>query len=162
MKSAKDTVVTFHYALSDDAGQPIESSQGRDPLTVLLGHGGLVPGVERALLDREVGDKFDVVVPPDEGYGDRREGLVQRVPKKFFRDPDRLRPGMQTVLQQKSGGSQIVTVQKIGSSVIDVDLNHPMAGRTLHFALELTDVRAATPEEIEHGHAHGPDGHHHH
>ena len=162
MKSAKDTVVTFHYALSDDAGQAIESSHGRDPLTVLLGHGGMVPGVERALLDREAGDKFEAVVPPAEGYGERREGWIERVPKKFFRDPDRLRPGMQTVFQHKTGGTRVVTVEKIGSSVIDVDLNHPMAGRTLHFALEVTEVRAASPEEIEHGHAHGPGGHHHH
>ena len=161
MKSAADTVVTFHYALSDDAGHPLESSQGREPLTVLIGHGGLVPGVERALLDHEAGDKFEVVVPPAEGYGERREGWIERVPKKMFRDPDRLRPGMQTVFQHRTGGTRVVTVAKIGSSVIDVDLNHPMAGRTLHFALELTDVREASPEELEHGHAHGPGGHHH-
>jgi len=162
MKSAADTVVTFHYALSDADGHPIESSQGREPLTVLLGRGGLVPGVEQALIGHEVGDKFEVVVTPEQGYGERREGWIERVPKKLFRDPDRLRPGMQTVLQERGGGARVVTVHKIGSSVIDVDLNHPMAGRTLHFALELTGVRAATPEELEHGHAHGPEGHHHH
>jgi FKBP-type peptidyl-prolyl cis-trans isomerase SlyD len=161
MKSAADTVVTFHYALTDADGHPIESSHGREPLTVLLGRGGLVPGVEQALMGHEPGEKFEVVVPPEQGYGARREGWIERLPKKFFRDPDRLRPGMQTMIQQRSGESRVVTVQKIGSSVIDVDLNHPMAGRTLHFALELTDVREASPEELEHGHAHGAGGHHH-
>jgi len=161
MKAAADTVVTFHYALSDEQGQPIESSHGRDPLTVLLGRGGLVPGIEQALLDREAGERFEVVVPPDQGYGERRDDWVQRVPKKYFRDPDHLRVGMQTVLNETGGGARMVTVVKIGSSVIDVDLNHPMAGRTLHFALELTDVRAASEEEVAHGHAHGPGGHHH-
>jgi FKBP-type peptidyl-prolyl cis-trans isomerase SlyD len=161
MKAAADTVVTFHYALSDDAGEAIESSQGRDPLTVLLGRGGLVAGVEQALIGHEAGEKFEAVVTPEQGYGARREDWTQRVPKKHFHDPDRLRPGMQTMLQERGGGGRVVTVVKVGTSVIDVDLNHPMAGRTLHFALELVSVRAASAEELEHGHAHGPGGHPH-
>ena len=161
MKAEANTVVTFHYALSDESGQPIESSRGGEPLTVLLGHGGLVEGVEQALMGRSAGENFSVVVPPERGYGARREELTQRISKKHFQHPERLAPGMQTVLRDAHGGGRVVTVLKVGSSVIDVDLNHPMAGRTLNFELEVSDVRAATPEEIDHKHVHGPGGHGH-
>ena len=160
MNIEKDSVVQFHYALSDANG-PIESSAGSDPLTVLIGHGQLIPGMENALVGRAAGDKFAVTVAPDQGYGERRDEMVQRVPKKYFHDADRLRPGMQTVLHVKDGGQRHVTVLKVGQSVIDVDLNHPMAGRTLNFEIEVVDVRAASAEELAHGHAHGPGGHHH-
>ena len=105
-------------------------------------------------------DRFDVIVPPEQGYGARRENYEQRVPKKYFRDADHLKPGMMTVLRTEDGYRQ-VTVLKVGSSVVDVDLNHPMAGQTLHFAIEVVDIRDATAEELEHGHVHGPGGHHH-
>jgi FKBP-type peptidyl-prolyl cis-trans isomerase SlyD len=160
MNIDKDTVVQFHYSLSDADG-PIESSAGNDPLTILVGHGQLIPGVENALHGHAAGDKFAVTVTPEEGYGERREEMVQRVPKKYFHQAERLKPGMQTVLQVKDGGQRVVTVLKVGQSVIDVDLNHPMAGKTLQFEIEVVDVRAASEEEIAHGHAHGPGGHHH-
>ncbi|HZP67515.1 MAG TPA: peptidylprolyl isomerase, partial [Rudaea sp.] len=121
----------------------------------------IIRGVEQAMMGHVAGDRFDVVVPPADGYGERRPDAIQRVPKKFFRDADRLRPGMTTVLGLQSGGHQEVTVVKIGSSVIDVDTNHPMAGKTLRFAIEITDVRDATEEEIAHGHVHGPGAHGH-
>ena len=161
MKAEKNSVVRFHYALSDESGAPIESSREGDPVTVLLGHGGIIAGVDEAITGREAGDKFDITVAPEKGYGERRENLTQRVPKKYFRNADKLKPGMQTVLNVQGGGQRLVTVKKVGSSVIDVDLNHPMAGQTLKFAIEIVDVRAGTPEEIEHGHAHGPGGHEH-
>lgn len=161
MKAEKNSVVRFHYALSDEHGQPIESSHGGDPLTVMLGHGGIIPGVDSALMGREAGDKFDVKVEPEQGYGARRENFTQRVPKKYFKNADRLKPGMQTILHVADGGQRLVTVVKLGASVIDVDLNHPMAGRELQFAIEVVDVREASAEEIEHGHAHGPGGHEH-
>lgn len=94
-----------------------------------------------------------------DAYGERRDGLTQRVPKKHFGN-QRLVPGQQVVLQTNFG-PRAVTIQKVGMSVVDVDLNHPMAGKDLHFDVEIVDVREASPEEIEHGHVHGEGGHHH-
>ena len=161
MKIERNTVATFHYDLSDEAGQVIESSRGGDPMAALHGAGNVIPGIESALAERVAGERFSISVPPGQGYGERREGLQQRVPKKYFRDPARLKPGMRTVLATKEDGQRMVTVIKVGASVVDVDLNHPMAGRTLMFDIEVIDVRAATAEEIAHGHAHAPGGHAH-
>jgi FKBP-type peptidyl-prolyl cis-trans isomerase SlyD len=161
MKIERNTVATFHYDLSDEAGQVIESSRGGDPMAALYGAGNVIPGIESALAERVAGERFSINVPPAQGYGERREGLQQRVQKKYFRDPARLKPGMRTVLTTKEDGQRMVTVLKVGASVVDVDLNHPMAGRTLMFDIEVIDVRAASAEEIAHGHAHAPGGHAH-
>ena len=161
MKVEESKVVTFHYTVGDDEGA-IESSRDRgEPLAFLVGRGGLIPGLEKALIGREPGERFEVRVEPAEAYGERREDLTQRVPKKYFRDAEHLKPGMTTVLSVSGGGQQQVTVRKIGSSVIDVDLNHPLAGKTLTFDVEIVGVRDATAEELAHGHAHGVDGHAH-
>ena len=162
MKAEKNKVVSFHYHLTDESGTKVDSSHDRnEPLTILLGHGQIIPGLEQALEGREAGDKFDVRVPPEQGYGERRDNLTQRVPKKYFRDADQLKPGDATVLSVQGGGYRQVVVLKVGSSVIDVDLNHPMAGKTLTFAVEVTQVRDASAEETEHGHVHGEGGHQH-
>jgi len=160
MKAGNNTVVRFHYSVSDLEGTPIDSSREREPLAILLGHGGLIPGVEHAMQGRSAGERFDVTIAPDDGYGPRRPELTQRIAKKYFRNPDSLRPGMQTTLHSNDG-HRTVTVTKVGSSVIDVDLNHPLAGLDLVFDLEIVDVRAATDEELAHGHVHGEGGHHH-
>ncbi len=162
MKAEKDKVVTFHYHLTDETGAKVDSSHERaEPLTILFGHGQIIPGLEQAMAGHGAGDKFDVSVPPEQGYGERREDFTQRVPKKYFRDADHLKPGDATVLSVQGGGYRQVVVLKVGSSVVDVDLNHPMAGKTLKFEVEITDVREATAEEVEHGHVHGEGGHHH-
>lgn len=160
MKAEKDKVVTFHYHLTDDGNETIDSSREAEPLTVLFGHGAIIPGLEQAMAERESGDRFDVTVPPEQAYGLRREDFTQRVPKKYFRNGDHLKPGDSTVLSTEQGQRPVV-VLKVGSSVIDVDLNHPLAGKTLHFNIEITDVRDASAEELEHGHVHGAGGHHH-
>ncbi len=160
MQAEKDKVVSFHYRLSDEAGVEVENSHEREPLTIMFGHGNIIPGLEQAMAGHAAGDCFDVVVPPEQGYGARRENFTQRVPKKYFRDPEHLKPGMTTSLKTRDS-HRPVTVLKVGSSVVDVDLNHPMAGKTLHFGVEITDVREATPEELDHGHVHGPGGHAH-
>lgn len=160
MKAEKDKVVEFHYKLTDDTGALIDSSHEQEPLAILFGRGMIIPGLEQAMTGHESGDRFDVVVSPEQAYGERREGLTQRVAKKYFRDAEQLRPGMTTVLNTENGHRQ-VTVTKVGSSVVDVDLNHPLAGKTLRFDIEITDVRDATADELDHGHVHGPGGHHH-
>jgi FKBP-type peptidyl-prolyl cis-trans isomerase SlyD len=164
MKIEKDRVVRFHYSVSEQAahaaGQPpLESSEGRDPLAILVGHGNIIPGLEEAMGGREAGDRFGVDVPAAQAYGDRRDDLTQRVPKKHFGER-RLAPGDQ-VLLNTNFGQRAVTIQKVGMTVVDVDLNHPMAGKDLHFDVEIVEVREATPEEIEHKHVHGEGGHQH-
>ena len=161
MDIGTDSVVSFNYRTSADGVEVDSSTRRGSPLTVLVGQGNIIPGLEKALLGRAAGDRFEVSIPPAEAYGERRPGLVQRLPKKYFRNPAQLRPGMMTTLQNRDGSGQMVVVTKVGSSVVDVDLNHPYAGRTLDFEVEITDVRAATPEELAHGHAHGPGGHEH-
>jgi len=160
MQVAKDKVVLFHYTLTDAAGTRIDSSREAEPLAILHGHGSLIAGVEQALEGKAAGDIFQVTVTPEEGYGLRDETRIQRVPKKYFKDGDRLKPGMVTVLQSQQGPHQ-VTVMKVGATVIDIDANHPLAGKTLNFDIEITGVRDANPEELAHGHVHGPGGHHH-
>ncbi len=161
MNVEANKVVSFHYAVSD-GGAVIDSSRERgEPLTVLIGHGNIVPGLEKALLGHAAGERFEARVEPAEGYGEYRAKFTQRVPKKYFPNPANLRPGMSTVLQTREAGPRMVVVLKVGSSVVDVDLNHPLAGKTLDFDVEIVDVRDATPEEIAHRHAHGTGGHEH-
>jgi FKBP-type peptidyl-prolyl cis-trans isomerase SlyD len=159
MKIAKDSVVRFHYTVSEVGQESLESSRDREPLAILYGHGNIIPGLETAMLDREAGESFGVDVAAADAYGEKRDGLSQRVPKKHF-GAQKLEPGMQVVLQTNFG-PRAVTIEKIGMSVVDVDLNHPMAGKDLHFDVEIVDVREASAEELEHGHVHGDGGHHH-
>lgn len=160
MKIEKNHVVLFHYDVSDDAGNALDTSRPGEPVAVLHGHGNVMPGLEAALAGREAGERFEVEVPPEQGYGPRREDWTQRVPKKWFEHPKRLKPGA-TARVQTRDGVRMVTILKLGQTVVDVDLNHPMAGRTLRFAVEVMEVRAAQPEEITHGHVHGAGGHQH-
>jgi FKBP-type peptidyl-prolyl cis-trans isomerase SlyD len=160
MQAEANKVVSFHYHLRDADGSELENSEGRDPLTILMGAGNIIPGLEAAFAGHGAGDRFDVTVAPEQAYGERRDDWKQRVPKKYFNDADQLRPGMTTVLGTKDG-QRAVTVVKVGQSVVDIDLNHPMAGRTLQFAIEIIEVREATSEEIAHGHVHGAGGHQH-
>lgn len=160
MQVAKDRVVHFHYTLRDAEGAQLESSSGGEPVAVLWGTGGLIPGVERALEGHAAGDKLELTVAPEDGYGHRREDLLQRLPKKHFAQAGRLRPGMVTQVKTAQG-PRAVTVRKVGVSVVDIDGNHPLAGQTLHFAIEITAVREATAGEIDHGHVHGDGGHAH-
>ena len=159
LKIEKDRVVRFHYTVSEPGQEPLETSKERDPLAILAGHGNIIPGLDKALEGHVAGDSFGVDVPAADAYGERRDGLTQRVPKKHF-GQQKLAPGMQVVLNTNFG-PRAVTIQKVGMSVVDVDLNHPMAGKDLHFDIEVVDVREASEEEIEHGHVHGEGGHEH-
>ena len=159
MKIEDNSVVRFHYTVSEPGHGQIESSREIEPLSVLIGHGNIIAGLESAMRGREAGESFEVTVAPGEAYGDRREGLVQRVPRKHFKGA-KLTPGMQVMLPTDQG-QRAMTVKKVGISVVDVDLNHPMAGKTLTFDVQILDVREASTEEVSHKHAHGDGGHPH-
>lgn len=160
MQIAERSVASFHYTLTDDQGQVLDSSEGREPLTYLHGVGQIVPGLEKAMVGRQAGDQFKVDVAPEEGYGVRHDELTQIVPREAFQGVEDIQPGMQFQGHGPQGVIN-VTVTKVDDAGVHIDGNHPLAGQTLHFAIEVTDVRQATEEELAHGHVHGEGGHHH-
>jgi FKBP-type peptidyl-prolyl cis-trans isomerase SlyD len=160
MQIADNSVVSFHYTLTDDNGQVIDSSEGREPLTYLHGSGQIVPGLEKEMTGRAAGDQFKVDVPPAEGYGEHHPELIQQLPREAFQGVQDIQPGMQFQGHGPQGVIN-VTVTKIDGDTVHIDGNHPLAGQTLHFDIAVTEVRDATAEEISHGHVHGPGGHHH-
>jgi FKBP-type peptidyl-prolyl cis-trans isomerase SlyD len=161
MKVTKDKVVSIHYTLKDDNGTVIDSSEGRDALTYLHGNGNLVPGLEKDIEGKEVGAKFKSVVSPAEGYGEVDPQMVIELPKENFEGVDDIQPGMQFQAQWEDG-VQLFTVVEVKDNTVVVDGNHALAGQTLNFDIEVTDIRDASKEEIEHGHVHDPNHHHHH
>lgn len=160
MHIEKNRVVSLNYTLRDDQGTVIDSSSGRAPLSYLHGKSNIIPGLERALAGKAAGDRLDVTVAPEQGYGARDERLVQIVARAKFGDVANLAPGMQVRVSGPKG-ARLVTVTRVDRDFVTVDGNHPLAGRTLHFSVEVAEVRKATHEEISHGHVHGPGGHHH-
>ncbi|MBL1379091.1 FKBP-type peptidyl-prolyl cis-trans isomerase [Zobellella iuensis] len=160
MQITDNTVVQLYCTLKDEHGEVLESGVGRAPMAYLHGHRNMIPGVEQALAGREAGERLSVTLPAAETYGERKDGLTQRVPVKHLTGATRWRPGMTAVVHTDQGHRQ-VTVLKVGKFMAEVDLNHPLAGRTLTFELEVVAVRPASEEEIAHGHAHGEGGHHH-
>src|SRR5688572_12274760 len=152
----KNKVVTIDYKLSDDGGQILDSSEGREPLTYLHG-GGLIPGMEQALEGRTPGEQFNVTIPPEQGYGEKDPNMVQAVPRANFGGIAQIEPGMQFQARTPEG-SRVVTVVEVAPDAVTIDANHPLAGKTLHFDVSVVDIRDASPEELQHGHAHGPGG----
>ena len=157
MLIADKKVASFHYTLSNEQGEQIESSRERQPMSYLHGARNIIPGLEKALTGKAAGEQFQVTIPPEEAYGERRADQVQRVPAKHFRDARQLKPGRLVSIQTRRGPVQ-ATVVKVGRFNIDVDTNHPLAGQTLTFDVEVVEVRDASAEEIAHGHVHGPGG----
>ena len=161
MSIAQDQVVSIHYTLKNDAGEVLDSSASGEPLTYLHGHGQLIPGLERELAGKNVGDKLAVTIPPADAYGDYDKALVQRVPRRALRGVQQVRVGMQLQAQTEHG-ARTVTVTQLTGDMVTLDGNHPLAGQSLNFEVEVKDARQATAEELAHGHAHGPGDHHHH
>jgi len=160
MPIAPNDVVTIHYTLRDDADKVLDSSSGAEPLAYLHGHGNLIPGLERELTGRSVGDRLKVRIPAAKGYGEYDRALVQRVPRRALKGIADLRLGMR--LQAGTDhGHRAVTGTQIAGDMVTLDGNHPLAGQSLNFEVEIAAVRAATPEELAHGHVHGAGGHHH-
>ena len=160
MQICENSVVSFHYTLTDKNGQTIDSSKGNEPLTYLHGVGQIVPGLENALLGKKTGDTLDVEVAAQDGYGEHQDFMVQQVPREAFQGVDAIEPGMQFQAQTPQGG-MTVTVTAVDETMVTVDGNHPLAGQTLFFAVEIVSVREASEEEKAHGHVHGEGGHHH-
>lgn len=154
-------VVSIHYTLTNDDGETLDSSAGRDPLMYLHGAQNIIPGLEKALTGKDVGDQVQVSVPPAEGYGEVDAELVQSVPRAAFEGIDQVEPGMQFEARSPEGGSSIVVVKEVSDDDVVIDGNHPLAGQTLHFDVTIEEVRDATDEELAHGHVHGPGGHQH-
>lgn len=157
MTISRNKVVSFHYTLTDAAGEQMETSRNREPMDYLHGAGNIIRGLEKALEGKSAGDSFQVTVDPVDAYGERKPANMQRVSAKHFNKPQALKPGQVVALQTQKGPLQ-VTIVKVGRFNIDVDANHPMAGQTLTFDVEVTGVRDSTAEERAHGHVHGPGG----
>ncbi|QOR38266.1 peptidylprolyl isomerase [Billgrantia diversa] len=157
MQIAQNSVVAFHYTLTNDTGEVLDSSEGRQPLTYLHGAGNIIPGLEKQLEGREAGEKLNVAVSPEEGYGEVQPQLVQEVPRDAFQGVEAVEPGMQFQAQTQ-GGPLMVTVTQVEGDTVTVDGNHPLAGQKLNFDVEIAEVREASQEEIEHGHVHGEGG----
>lgn len=160
MPIEKNQVVQFHYSVSDEEGNDIESSRGDEPNAYLHGHGGVIRGLEEALEGRDAGDSFSVTIAPEKAYGQRQPDAIQRVPIRHLQGARRWKPGMVAQVQTDKGPRHVL-VAKVGHKFADVDTNHPLAGKTLTFDIEVLEVRPASAEEIAHGHAHGVGGHHH-
>lgn len=160
---APNTVVAISYAVATADGELIDRSQPGSPLTYLHGHGQIIGGLEAALVGRDVGEKVEAKIPPDQAYGVREDGLDLEVPREAFPKDAPLEPGFRFQADHPTEeGRQIVfTVHEIEGDTVRVSGNHPLAGQTLHFQVEIISVRAATAEEISHGHVHGEGGHHH-
>ncbi|HPB62030.1 MAG TPA: peptidylprolyl isomerase [Rectinema sp.] len=154
MEIKKDRVVTIDYSLSDDVGRIIDSSEENEPLVYLHGNDNIIPGLERELEGKIPGETLSCSIPPTDAYGERNESLVFKVNKKDFGDNVEVAAGMQFEAHGEDG-TLIVTVVNVDGEEVTLDANHPLAGETLHFDIKVVDVREATPEELEHGHAHG-------
>ncbi|WP_076420322.1 peptidylprolyl isomerase [Colwellia sp. UCD-KL20] len=154
MKITANKVAVIHYAVSNGEDTLIDSSYDHEPLSIIHGTGYLIPGLENALEGHEVGDKFEVTVSPEEGYGERFDDYVQTVPKEMFAEIEDLAVGAQ-LRATTDDGEQTVIVVDITDSTITVDGNHPLAGIELKFEVEVLEVRDATEDELTHGHVHG-------
>jgi FKBP-type peptidyl-prolyl cis-trans isomerase SlyD len=161
MKITRNTVISFTYHLRDSGGELLEQTEIGMPMAYLHGHQNLLPALEEALEGHEVGATLSVELSPEKAYGPLRPNALQRVPiKHLVGQYKRLIPGM-VVNVQTEKGHMMVRILKVGKFNIDVDTNHPFAGKTLIFDIQIESIREASREEIEHGHAHGQGGHHH-
>ncbi|PPC75902.1 peptidylprolyl isomerase [Pokkaliibacter plantistimulans] len=156
MQISKHSVVSIHYTLRNDAGEELDSSVGGQPLNYIQGMGNLISGLEEALEGRQAGEKLNVTVPADKAYGEREDQLVQQVPLTAFGGVENIEPGMR-FHAETDHGPHVVVVLEVDDEHVVVDGNHPLAGETLHFEVEITEVREASQDELSHGHVHGPD-----
>ncbi len=164
MQISADKVVSFHYKLTDADGSALETSYEAEPTLYLHGHSNLLASLEATLEGKSVGDKVNVTLQPEDAYGPRRDGATQRIPIKHLQNhqslKNKLKPGAKVLVNTQNGPWEAI-VLKVGKFNVDIDSNHPLAGKTITFDIEIIEVRDATQEELAHGHAHGAGGHHH-
>ena len=164
MEIAENKVVTFHYCLSEEGKEVLEDSNKGDPMVYLHGHKGMLPGVEEALTGKKAGEDLTITLAPEKAYGEVQENAIQRVSIKHVIKKNKkklkYKVGMAIQLNTQEGPRDVVIV-KAGLKTLDVDTNHPFAGKTLKFDINVVDVRDASDEEISHKHVHGKGGHHH-
>lgn len=155
MQVTKNKVVAFEYHLTDDDGAVIDSNMGGEPLEYLHGVGNIIEGLEEALDGKSTGDKFSVSVSPEKGYGPKLDELVGEVPRDEFENPEELEVGMEfdTYIPEEDTYTR-VCILEISGDTVTIDANHELAGKNLHFEIQVGAIRDATPQEIEHGHAH--------
>lgn len=153
---AENTVASVHYTGTlPDSGEVFDSSEGRDPLTFLVGHKQMIPGFEEEMMGAKVGERRTFTLEPERAYGHRMEDAVQNIEREQFGD---ITPEVGMMLMSDIGP---FTVTAVDEKLVEVDFNHQLAGESLEFSVEVVEIRAATEEELAHGHAHGPGGHHH-
>lgn len=157
MQVAEGKIISIHYTLTNTNGEVLDSSKGKEPLDFMQGKGHIIKGLENALDGKEKGDKLNVTIPPEDGYGVRNDQLIQTVSKSAFEGVEEIKPGMQFQAQTPNG-VQLIIVKSVDGEEVTVDLNHPLAGETLVFDVEVSGVRVATAEEQEHGHPHASGG----
>jgi FKBP-type peptidyl-prolyl cis-trans isomerase SlyD len=160
MTISNEKVVSIHYVLKDDEGEEIDSSAGRDPLVYLQGAQNIIPGLEKALEGKAAGEKVHAVIAPEDAYGKKSDDLIKVVPLAEFPEADQVKVGVQFQIQSDNGVT-LAIVTKVENDTATLDMNHDLADLTLHFDIDIVEVREASAEEISHGHVHGPGGHHH-
>ena len=163
MQIAPNTVASLAYVLKNTQGDLLDQADKQHPFVYLHGAHNIIPGLENALTGKQAGDQLDVTIPPEQAYGLKDDALTQKVPRSMFAgvEEQHIVPGAQ-FQAQTNAGTQNIVIAAVDGDTITIDGNHPLAGETLHFAVTVLDVRTATKDELSHGHAHGPGGHHHH
>jgi FKBP-type peptidyl-prolyl cis-trans isomerase SlyD len=159
MKAANGTVVSIHYTLTDESGATLDSSRGGEPFSYLHGHGNIIPGLEKALEGKEPGYKSQITVLPADAYGEKNAEAIFEAPREHFPPDLKIEPGVRVYAEGPNGPIPLTVVKLTDKGAI-LDANHPLAGKTLHFDVEVIKVRTATAEEVTHGHAH--EGEHSH
>lgn len=161
-KVEKNVVVSMAYTLKTKDGEVLDSADREDPFMYLHGHENIVVGLERALDGKTTGDKISTVVSPEDGYGLRDETGMRELPRDSFPPDMDLSPGNQFGAELETGEVVGIWIVDADDKVITVDMNHPLAGEELHFEVEILELRMAREDELQHGHPHSEDGHHHH
>ncbi len=159
MQVADNMAVSIHYTLTNDAGEVLDTSVGDEALIYLHGSGNIISGLENALVNKTIGDKFSVRISPEDAYGEVMDDMVEVISRKMFEGIDNVEVGMQ-FHADVSSGSGVVTVVNVDGDNVTIDGNHPLAGIPLTFDVEVIDVRLANEEETSHGHIHGANCHH--
>ena len=163
MQIAPNTVASLAYVLTNTQGETLDQADTQQPFVYMHGAHNIIPGLENALAGKQAGDTLEVTIPPEQAYGLKDDSLMQEVPRSMFAgvEEEQIIPGAE-FHAQTNAGMQTIVITAVNGDTITIDGNHPLAGQTLHFDVTVLDVRAATKDEISHGHAHGPGGHHHH